>query len=40
MAAVLPGGGIDRHFEVWVFRGIFLRYFEQNVQEPDETNQT
>jgi hypothetical protein len=37
VAAVRPSGGFDGHFDVWVVHGIFIRYFEQNVQRPDET---
>ena len=35
-AAVRHRGGIDGYFDVWVVHGIFIRYFEQNVQDPDE----
>jgi hypothetical protein len=31
-----PGGGIDGYFDVWVVHGIFIRYFEQNLRDPDE----
>ena len=37
VAPVRPGRGIDWHFDVWVVHRIFIRYFEQNVQRPDET---
>ena len=36
VAVVRPSGGFDGHFDVWVVHCIFIRYFEQNVRQPDE----
>jgi hypothetical protein len=36
VAVVRPGGEFDGHFDVWVVHCIFIRYFEQNVRQPDE----